>query len=1503
MFKQKIAFFIFAFVCFTHSLVSQITATPSTGCVPQNISFTGPAGTGIYWNFGDGGTSVLQNPGHIYTTPGNYVVTYTSSAGTFTTPILISPTPTANFTYSLPASRCAAMTVTFANTSVGPAPFTSYQWNFGNGAPSAVANPTYTYPGAGSFMVNLTITDANGCSGTVVAGPILVSAPPNVIISTNPSPASGCTAPFIAAFSGSNSTTGSPIGGGLTYNWSFPGGAPASSGVMTPGNVNYGATGSYIASLTVTDNNNCSGSAIVPVNVSMPVVSVFMPTFVCIYDTLKATDNSTAAFTIWQFGDGNSGSPSPFPAAPPNINVKHYFYATPGIKTLTITAYGGGTCTATQTKTLLVVEVTASITATPPSTSCASPFIANYLNASSPNAVNFFWSTMNCNNTTFTSTAANPTFTYTQGSLNPYTIYPLCTPQVLLYVSSVQGCTAQASIVADTLQRPTAWFNKDKKEGCAPLVVTFRDSSQAFPTATAAIASYTWNNGANPPTIVTGVAPPIPNQTFTYATAGTYTPYLIIQTIQGCIDTSFIDTITVVNPAPLSFSFSPSVVCPLTPVQFSASTTSPPVQHWHVTSDNGYFSGCVSDPNPSWIFTHTGTHNFTLSAWKNSCESSTTSPQTVQVNGPIVQSRFTTNCSSRKTVIFNSQLQDAENAILNFGDGSPTEDIPGTPGATANHTVAHTYSNTGDYTVSLTGYNNGTGCPPYTYTMLVQVRDVKAKIVSSPTVCADFSTVFSAATSTDVSASCSTGYTWFFDNAPPMVFNTPTVSYSWPTAGIHTIVLQVKDLNSCMDSTMKTIRVSSPAAQFSVAPSKTICLSTGTLQFTNTTPQTPDPISNYSWDFGDGSPLSAIISPTHTYASAVVPFSIYTVVLTATNSLGCVKSQTQEIQVNKPNAQLNASPNTFICVNQPVNISAPPGYASYSLTFGDGSPPSVTSNSSTAHTYSAAGGYTASVTITDGGGCKSSSSLAFSVQSYPVASFTVISPGAQMANIACLGNNITYSSTSTSTPTYPLTYQWNIGNGANILPIPAVVATYTTTGVFPVTLTVTTPNGCKHVYTHTVGVYSAKADLNLDKTEICLGQTITFNIKNDSNTVHAWEWDFGEGTTTGTILANPKPPPSVSLTYTNYPLPSGAATVVLAYYSSQFACKFFAVKPIQIIKIDASFIRNNEITVVDTAHCLGITDIFSNTSPNPAISAFNWNFGDGSSSALQNPSHIYNTAGIYSVVLTVTQTVNNCIGSSSKNMTIYPLPFAKIQVRDTCKNAIFPLVGSASPNAISYTWSPPAGIANPSVLITTATATGSTEYSLSVTDVNGCVGSTVQTLFIQQPPQNFQWDTTVIIGQTVPVNAYAGTNFSYTWTPLTDLSCQYCPYPISSSTNNITYSVVVADNMGCFRITNTFSIDIIPKSTVDVPTAFTPNGDGTNDIIYVSGWGIRKLNYFRIYNRWGQLLFESNDIKVGWNGFFDGVPQNMETYVYQVSAEVYTERDAVLKTGSFKLIR
>jgi gliding motility-associated-like protein len=225
------------------------------------------------------------------------------------------------------------------------------------------------------------------------------------------------------------------------------------------------------------------------------------------------------------------------------------------------------------------------------------------------------------------------------------------------------------------------------------------------------------------------------------------------------------------------------------------------------------------------------------------------------------------------------------------------------------------------------------------------------------------------------------------------------------------------------------------------------------------------------------------------------------------------------------------------------------------------------------------------------------------------------------------------------------------------------------------------------------------------------------------------------------------------------------------------------------------------------------------------------------------------------------------------------------------------LSGPNSTNSVTFTAN------NTFTLQTSALATS--VYTLEVSDDNGCKNTAVSdSIRIQLPPPSVNTSTTIIVGQTVTVNGFVGNAFNYVWVNDTSfLSCSTCILPVSTTTTNMVYTVSVTDNpLQCFEVLNTHTIVVRLVASIDVPTAFTPNNDGINDYILPAGWGIRKLNYFKVFNRWGQLIFESNDLDNGWDGTFNGVPQNMETYIYQASVDTYTD-ETLTKSGSFKLIR
>lgn len=161
-------------------------------------------------------------------------------------------------------------------------------------------------------------------------------------------------------------------------------------------------------------------------------------------------------------------------------------------------------------------------------------------------------------------------------------------------------------------------------------------------------------------------------------------------------------------------------------------------------------------------------------------------------------------------------------------------------------------------------------------------------------------------------------------------------------------------------------------------------------------------------------------------------------------------------------------------------------------------------------------------------------------------------------------------------------------------------------------------------------------------------------------------------------------------------------------------------------------------------------------------------------------------------------------------------------------------------------------------------------------------------------------DSTIInIGESVNISVN-GIYDQYDWTPSDFLSCTDCPNPVSTPTENIIYYLVVQDSNKCIGYD---SVKIIVNETVfNVPQIFSPNHDDRNDLLKVIYKGIKELTYFEIYNRWGEIIFSSNDIDLGWDGNFDGIEQPVGVYQYQLSA-IAESGETFIKNGNITLIR
>lgn len=1585
----------FFLLCTFKGFFSQITISSTSGCLPNGITnaiftYAGSGSpTGVVWNFGDGSPTSNQNPTqHSYPNLGTYTVTFSATVGgspvTYSATVVVNPQPTGAFTPTVPATHCIPMTVSFLGTS--PMSNVIYKWDFGDGNIAAGNPNNHTYNSMGIFTPILTVQNTlTGCFVNISGSPVNVSAPPSILVNVSPG-ITTCASTLNATFNASSSTPNSPLpGGSLTYNWNF--GSFGASTAANPAPILFQPQGTYPVTLTATDNNSCSNTTVIPVSLISPSVSVIVPPAVCINTqatgpNFPITIQSNIPSTTWDMGDGIPPFSYPLPIPPnpvppvliPNTPYSNtvFPYSTPGLKTITITAVSG-TCVATITRTLMVENVHPDFVGVPANYACTPSFSLAFINQSTVNtnsSLSYTWTVSHWTGDpaqTYSNTAVNPTINVTQSSANPYIIFSVYIPTEILLVKSAIGCTANVQINCDTIWRPTAYFFKSKREGCGPLTVTFTDDSyyddlinpiSGLPLNP--ITSYTWNAGDGVNT-VSGTGSTIPPQPFTYTAAGTYTPFLTIQTAMGCSDVSFIDTVIVSNPPSLSYTLPPSPICAgqQVTVNLKAAPTET-VQHWHVASDAGYYSGCVTNKDPVWQFNHVGVHGFTLSAYQRGCLNTVVAPQTVTVTGPVARFRYETQCVGNKKIVkFNCYANDATGAYINFGDGSGIVSFACNPGTITSNVITHTYPATGDFLAVITATNTN-GCAPSTFTQVIKIREPKADFFITDKIVCKSNGQFSlnASASIDMMITCKTGYTWIFDDDAVLSTNSPlTGIYSLydNTVGTHSVTLLIKDVNGCRDTMMQTYRVSHPLPNFSFNKNP-ICMSDMPLQMTNLAPHNLDSIKKFKYNMGNGvfngtgntilqnfANPSATYSPTYVYNMGNTQSMTFTVTQIVENVEGCVDSVKKNLTVNNPQIYFGSF-KPAACVGEALIFSIVAGttHTNYNIYFGDSVAFNTTAyNTSTlyyrAHKYMLPGVYSPTATLTDNAGCQVTTTLQpITIEPYPIASFSLCNYiNGSTGTDFCMPFTSSLTSTSQYGGTGNLMYYWDLGKGdpTTITTSSVAGSTFTNTGNYTASLTVMSPYASCAAATYvTFHLFDPHIDFvvvpDSMKKLFCLGEPITVSVSTTSGSQY-FIWDFGDGVVRPKTFL-PAPGPLLTSVYTNTYFPvqtNGELTIELTGYAGSVntgtvttaACKEAKRKKVNVIQMLGDFKRNDEIDLSDYRHCLGEQDVLEaqSTSNSTAALTYTWNYGDATSGYINPCAHTYTSAGVFNIELTSMETLNNCKATISKTIEVLPLPNSSLSVTNkSCPDVPFFIAGTGTPGVsgtVNGTITPnPLNVAvvfdSLNVFTSTISTHESTTYSLTVTDNNGCKSPVATaSIYIPAPIKHVDWDTLVVIGQPTPLNAYLGVGYTYTWSPdVTWLNCDTCLFynPTSSSTVDITYTVMVEDSMKCAVEKNTYRIKIRPVISLDVPTAFTPNGDGTNDIIYPDGWGLRKLIYFKVFNRWGQLVFESTDFKNGWNGIYQGVPQNMETYIYQVSAETYLETEPILtKTGTFKLIR
>lgn len=318
----------------------------------------------------------------------------------------------------------------------------------------------------------------------------------------------------------------------------------------------------------------------------------------------------------------------------------------------------------------------------------------------------------------------------------------------------------------------------------------------------------------------------------------------------------------------------------------------------------------------------------------------------------------------------------------------------------------------------------------------------------------------------------------------------------------------------------------------------------------------------------------------------------------------------------------------------------------------------------------------------------------------------------------------------------------------------------------------------------------------------------------------------------------------------------------------------------------------------DTTICLGDQ---VQLSPQTNALYFTWSPSTGLDDAfVKNPLAQPLTNTSYQL----TASVGGCTASGSTTINVVPYPQVVAGADSSiCFSKTVQL--HAKTNAPYFAWSPANSLSQANTLTPIASPVTTTNYIITVTDNKGCpkpFSDTTVITVIPAVPAFAGHDTTIVANQPLQLNATGGT--SYTWSPATGMNDPFIANPVvtlGTQYDSMIYHVVVR-TADCSAGDDIKVVVFKTLPDIFVPSAFTPNNDGHNDIMRPKLVGMKQFNYFRIYNRLGQMVFNTSTTGQGWDGNVSGVKQPVGTYVYMLQATDYTGK-VLNRKGTFVLIR
>jgi PKD repeat protein len=552
--------------------------------------------------------------------------------------------------------------------------------------------------------------------------------------------------------------------------------------------------------------------------------------------------------------------------------------------------------------------------------------------------------------------------------------------------------------------------------------------------------------------------------------------------------------------------------------------------------------------------------------------------------------------------------------------------------------------------------------------------------------------------------------------------------------------------------------------------------------------------------------------------------------------------------------------------NEQVN----PAGSIYTWDFGDGTPPVMTTDleGRVQHQYADTGTFTVKLKVVLAGQCEDETVTLAKV--YPG-----FFPAFQVQG-TCVLLPLQFIDKTTSNYGKAVKWTWDFGDetlGSDVSTLQNPTWKYRTTGMKTVTLTVESDKGC-------VGTVSGTADvrdrppINLAFRDTLICSIDTLKLNASGNGVFSWSPLYN-------ILDENSPTPSV------WPKTTTTYTVTL----NENGCvntDNVRVRVVDFVTLSAG---------PDSTVCL--TDTFQ-LNPQTDGLKFEWTAnvpGYISNPNIKQPWVRPSATTTYNVVAHI----GKCVATDDITIRTVPYPIARAGA-DTLVCYEDTATIHASMVGYRFIWSPVSTLSDPNSLNPLAWPKRTTAYVLSVYDTLGCPKPGRDTVVVNVKNEIFAFagrDTSIVVGQPLLLNG-RGADF-YEWQPPLHLNRNDIYNPIAMLDDNFSYQLKAYTAEGCFDL-DTINIKVFKTAPdIFVPNAFRPGGS-RNNVLRPIPVGIATLDYFSVFNRWGQMVYKSNSPESGWDGTLAGKPQDSGTYVWMVRGTDYTGK-VVMRKGTAVLLR